>query len=120
MTDELATRLNRPLTIGQTKIDRRLVLAPMTFLGHVAFRELLAGFGGFGLLFSEMCSARRIPHEIRTGSPYFCWREAERRHLVMQIVGDDPSTMATAARIIEDNGLFGVDLNFGLFGGHDL
>ena len=113
MADELTTQLNRPLTIGHTLIHRRLMLAPMTFLGNVAFRELLAGFGGYGLLFGEMCSARRIPHEVHTGSAYFCWRAEERQHLVMQIVGDDPATMATAARIIEDNGLFGVDLNFG-------
>ena len=113
MKAELASRLNQPLNLGGATIHRRLALAPMTFLGHIAFRELLAGFGGFGLLFSEMCSARRIPHEIRTGSAYFCWREAERGHLVMQLFGADPATMATAARIIEDNGLFGVDLNFG-------
>ena len=113
MNDDLAKRLSRPLAIGQTTVDRRLVLAPMTFLGHIAFRELLDGFGGFGLLFSEMCSARRIPHEVRTGSAYFCWREAERKHLVFQIVGAEPEAMATAAKIIEDQGLFGVDLNFG-------
>lgn len=113
MNSDLADRLNCPLTIGPATIDRRLVLAPMTFLGHIAFRELLDGFGGAGLLFSEMCSARRIPHEIHTGSAYFCWREAERQRLVMQIFGADPDAMATAARIIEDQGLFGVDLNFG-------
>jgi nifR3 family TIM-barrel protein len=110
---DLAARLNRPLAIGSTAIDGRLALAPMTFLGHIAFRELLAEYGGYGLLFGEMCSARRIPQEVRSGSAYFCWREAERRHLVMQIFGADPHTMATAARIIEDKGLFGVDLNFG-------
>ena len=110
---DLAERLNRPLAVGGAVIDRRLALAPMTFLGHIAFRELLAGFGGYGLLFGEMCSARRIPHEIRTGSAYFCWREEERGRLVMQLFGADPATMAAAARIIEDSGLFGVDLNFG-------
>ena len=109
----LASQLKRPLAIGRTTIDGRLVLAPMTFLGHIAFRELLARFGGYGLLFSEMCSARRIPQENRSRSAYFCWREEERQHLVMQIFGADPSTMATAARIVEDNGLYGVDLNFG-------
>jgi nifR3 family TIM-barrel protein len=113
MKSDLSSRLNRPLTIGPATIDRRLVLAPMTLLGHIAFRELLAGFGGYGLLFGEMCNARRIPREVRAGSAYFCWREAERHHLVMQIFGADPATMATAARIVEDNGLFGVDLNFG-------
>jgi len=113
MNTELALRLNRPLTIGRAAIGNRLVLAPMTFLGHIAFRELLAGFGGYGLLFSEMCSARRIPQEVGGRSAYFCWREKERDHLVMQIFGDDPAAMARAARIIEDCGLFGVDLNFG-------
>jgi nifR3 family TIM-barrel protein len=113
MKSDLVSRLNRPLPIGRTMVDHRLVLAPMTFLGHIAFRELLAGFGGYGLLFGEMCSARRIPGEARATSAYFCWREAERHRLVMQIFGADPSIMATAARIVEDNGIYGVDLNFG-------
>lgn len=113
MESDLSARLNRPLTIGGTTIDSRLALAPMTLLGHIAFRELLAGFGGYGLLFGEMCSAKRIPGEARTGSPYFSWREVERQHLVMQIFGADPTAMATAARIIEEKGLYGVDLNFG-------
>ena len=113
MRSDLSLRLNRPLTIGRTTIDRRLVLAPMTLLGHVAFRELLAEFGGYGLLFGEMCSARRIPQETHTSSAYFRWRERERQHLVMQIFGADPKAMARAARIIEEKGLYGVDLNFG-------
>jgi tRNA-dihydrouridine synthase B len=113
MKSALSTRLNQPLAIGNTTIARRLVLAPMTLLGHIAFRQLLAGFGGYGLLFGEMCSARRIPHEVRSGSAYFCWRDAERRHLVMQLFGADPAAMRAAARIVEENGLYGVDLNFG-------
>ena len=113
MKADLPSQLNRPLAIGRTTIDRRLVLAPMTLLGHIAFRELLADFGGYGLLFGEMCSARRIPQEANTGSAYFGWREAERQHLVIQIFGADPTAMARAARVIEEKGLFGVDLNFG-------
>ena len=113
MRSDLSLRLNRPLTIGRTTIDRRLVLAPMTLLGHIAFRELLAGFGGYGLLFGEMCSARRIPQEAQTGSAFFCWRKKERQHLVLQIFGANPTAMAKAARIIEEKGLYGVDLNFG-------
>jgi nifR3 family TIM-barrel protein len=113
MGADLASRLNRPLTIGNKTIVGRLVLAPMTFLGHIAFRELLAGFGGYGLLFSEMCSARRVPREVGRKSAYFCWREEEKEHLVIQIFGKDPAAMADAARIVQDRGLFGVDLNFG-------
>lgn len=113
MGDDLSDFLNTPLAIRKHCIKSRLVLAPMTVLGNVAFRELLSSFSGFGLLFSEMCSAKRIPNENRQTSAYFKWIESELPHLVCQIVGDDPAVMASAARIIEEKGFFGVDINFG-------
>jgi len=85
----------------------------MTFLGHVAFRELLTELGGCGLLFSEMCSARTIPTENRHTSPYFRWRDEERGRLVCQIFGRVPEEMADAAVRIQAEGFFGVDINFG-------
>jgi nifR3 family TIM-barrel protein len=85
----------------------------MAFVGNVAFRELVEKFGGYGLLFTEMCSAKRIPNENRWISPYFRWRDLERGALVCQIFGSDPVIMAAAARRIEKEGFFGIDLNFG-------
>jgi nifR3 family TIM-barrel protein len=113
LLSELARRLQRPLEIRGRRVANRLVLAPMAQLGHVAYRELLAGYGGCGLMFSEMCSARRVPLENPANSTYFRWRDAERSQLVIQIVGSVPEEMAAAARRIEAEGLFGVDLNFG-------
>ena len=110
---QLADILNQPLAIGNTFIEKRLVMAPMAFLGNVAFRELVQQFGGYGLLFSEMCSAKRIPQENRYRSSYFKWRDAELPQLVCQIFGADPATMALAARRIEAEQFFGVDINFG-------
>jgi nifR3 family TIM-barrel protein len=112
MTD-LTETLSRPLTIGNRTITGRLILAPMTYLGHVAFREIIATFGGFGLLFSEMCSAKRIPTENRNTSALYRWREEELPYLVCQIVGADPAAMGRAAGLIEAEGFFGVDINFG-------
>ena len=109
--------LKQPLQIGNKIIKNRLVLAPMTFLGHVAFRELVSNFGGCGLMFSEMCSAKAIPHENRYVSHYFKWREEESSQLILQIFGRDPRLMASAARRVEDEGLFGVDINFGCSNG---
>lgn len=109
----LAELLNRPLRIADKILSKRLVFAPMTFLGHVAFRELLSEFGGCGLLFTEMCSAKTIPTENRWVSRHFRWRNEELPQLVCQIVGCDPERMAAAARRIEAEGFFGVDLNFG-------
>ena len=110
---DLSQRVNLPLQLGKRWIQQRLVLAPMTYLGHVALRELIAEFGGCGLLFSEMCSAKRILNENRYESAVFRWRDEELPTLVCQIVGHDPETMAAAARIVEKNGFFGVDINFG-------
>ncbi|MDM8523492.1 tRNA-dihydrouridine synthase family protein [Desulfococcaceae bacterium HSG8] len=105
--------LNSPLSVGNKTVEKRLVLAPMTQLGHIAFRELVSTFGGYGLLFTEMCSAKRIPNENREISPYFKWRDEELSRLVCQIAGPAPEIMANAARRIEAEGFFGVDINFG-------
>jgi nifR3 family TIM-barrel protein len=85
----------------------------MAGLGHVAFREVLAGFGGYGFMVSEMCNARAVPQENRHISPVFRWRDGEEGGLVCQIFGGDPGEMAAAARRIESEGLLGVDINMG-------
>lgn len=113
MTIELANTLNRSLCIGNRSIAKRLVLAPMAFVGNIAFRELVEKFGGYGLLFTEMCSAKRIPHENRHISSYFRWRDPELDCLICQIFGADPAILAAAAERIEKEGFFGIDLNFG-------
>ncbi len=113
MIYNLAEYLRQPLKIGNKSIEKRLILAPLTFLGNIAFRELVSRYGGYGLLYSEMCSAKTVPHENRFVSPCFRWRDEERSRLVCQIFGADPLEMAEAARRIENEGLFGVDINFG-------
>lgn len=111
MIQNLADHLNQPLTLGGKTIPCRLVMAPMTQLGHVAHRRLVAAYGGFGLLFSEMCAARRLPHENRKLSACFKWDPGEVGHLVWQIIGSEPAEMAAGARRIEQEGFFGVDIN---------
>lgn len=113
MNLKLKQYLNTPLQIGNRIIKKRLILAPMSGLTHVAFRELVAEYGGHGLLYTEMCSAKNLPHENRHVSPVFRWRDTELSGLVCQIFGSDPAIMADAARRIESEGFFGVDLNFG-------
>jgi len=105
--------INTPLKIGNRVIPGRLILAPMAGLTHVAYRELLDSYGGCSLMFTEMCSARSIPQENRYVSPVFRWRDEELPHLVCQIFGSDPEVMVTAAKKVEAEGFFGVDLNFG-------
>ena len=103
--------IQTPLQIGNRTIDSRLVFAPMSGLGHVAFRELLSDYGHYGLLFSEMSSAKAIPHENRHVSPVFRWRDCERHQLVWQLLGNSPKDMAKAAQRIAREEFFGVDIN---------
>lgn len=108
-----ASSLNLPLTVGKRRLSAPLALAPMAGLGHVAFRHVLAGFGGYGFMVTEMCNARAVPEESRHHSPVFRWRDEERDQLVCQIFGNEPEAMARAASRIEREGLLGVDINMG-------
>lgn len=110
---ELAKYLNQPLTIGNKQIANRLFLAPMAGLGHVAMRKTLAQFGGYGLLFTGMFSAKAVPTENPLKSAVFSWRQQELPNLVGQIFGSDPKIMAEAAKRLEQEGFWGVDINMG-------
>jgi nifR3 family TIM-barrel protein len=110
---DLADRLNRPLSIGGRTVANRLWLAPLAGLGHVAFREVLDGYGGCGLTFTEMCGAKSVPTENPLVSPVFRWRAAELPRLVCQVAGATPEQMVPAARRVEDCGFFGFDINMG-------
>jgi len=102
-----------PFFIGGQPVKGRLFLAPMAKVGNIAFRELVADFGGAGLLFTEMNGARSIPPVQGRNNDGFMWRDEELPHLVCQLFGNEPEVMATAARRVEAEGFFGVDLNFG-------
>lgn len=103
----------KSIKIGGKILENRLFLAPLAGLGHVALRELIAEFGGAGLLFTGMCNARAVPHENPEVSHVFRFRQEELPSLVCQIFGSDPLDMGKAAQRIEKEGFFGVDLNFG-------
>ena len=54
----------RGLTISQP-----LLLAPMAGLSHSALRQIIHGFGGVGLLATEMLPARKLPTQNPQFSP---------------------------------------------------
>ncbi len=105
--------LNRPLQVGSCVVPKRLFLAPLSKLGNVAFRQLVAGFGGFGALFSEMTGSRSVAAGGGPAYSGFMWRKAELPHLVCQLYGDEPEVMALAAQRVAAHGFMGVDINFG-------
>jgi len=84
---------------------------------NYAFRQIVRGFGGLGLLATEMISARgfvRLEARDR-GFPDRLWGVAEEvRPLAVQIWDNDPSIMAeVGARLAHDFRVSLVDINFG-------
>lgn len=110
---EFADFLNRPIQVGRVVISKRLLLAPLSKLGNVAFRELVSSFGGFGLLFSEMTGSRSVASGGGPAYSGFMWRKEELPYLVCQLYGDEPEVMARAAERVAAEGFMGVDVNFG-------
>ncbi len=109
----MAERLREPLSIGGKTVSSRLVLAPMAGLNHQAMRELVGADGGAGLLYTGMLSAKAVPTENPKKSDAFSWNEEELPILVGQLFGNEPEDLAVAARRIEAEGFFGVDVNMG-------
>ena len=110
---DLASIINTPLQIGNKNIKTRLNLAPMAGLGHVAMREAISQYGGYGLLFTGMLNAKAVPTENPRTSHLFRFSQSELPALVGQIFGKDPAWMAAAAKRLEQEGFWGVDINMG-------
>ena len=58
------------ITIGRTTLAPALFLAPMAGVTNSAFRRLLADYGGYGALFTEMVSASAFLKEKPEQSPF--------------------------------------------------
>jgi tRNA-dihydrouridine synthase B len=99
-------------TLGEKTISPALLLAPMAGLTHSAFRRLIADFGGYGALFTEMLSCRALLYEKVFESP-FTKRRASEGPVIYQLrlTGDED-----IVKIIEKLQLlnpFGLDINLG-------
>jgi tRNA-dihydrouridine synthase B len=65
------------MTLGATQLTPALFLAPMAGITNSAFRRLLADYGGYGALFTEMVSASAFLRERPDQSPYTKRRACE-------------------------------------------
>lgn len=86
-------------------------MAPMVDLSHVAYRELVRGFGGCDLFYSEMLNSRIVPKEDLSTSAYLQWACLD--DLIFQIVGNDFSAMQAAIKRLDALHPRGIDINMG-------
>jgi tRNA-dihydrouridine synthase B len=102
----------RPIQIRNLRIDPPLLLAPMAGLTHTVLRRVIAGFGGIGLLSTEMLSARKLPRENPNVSPYLI-RTAAEKPLSYQLLISGVEELAPALGMLHACQADAVDLNLG-------
>lgn len=69
--------ITNPLKLKNLIVNPPLFCAPMAGITHSAFRRLVAGFGGYGALFTEMLSAKALMHENIGATPFTKKRDCE-------------------------------------------
>jgi len=102
----------------------RFSVAPMLDYTDRHFRVLMRQVSRHSLLYSEMVVARALDHLVQQGPPH-CQAERQQRlerligfdnmekPLVLQLGGDNPQELATAAQLAADWGYDEVNLNVG-------
>ncbi len=99
------------IKIGNITIDSPVILAPMSGVTDMPFRQLVKKFGA-GLVVSEMIASRAMIIQTRQSLQKCAISEFEDTTSV-QLAGCDPEVMAEAAKLNEDLGAPIIDINFG-------
>jgi tRNA-dihydrouridine synthase B len=107
--------LTQPWRIGPVEIPNRVVLAPLAGIGNW-FVRLQAKRHGAGLAVSEMVSSFAIHHRNeKTMRELLCIHPDERAGgpVSIQLFGQDPEVMRSAAATVAEHGADLIDLNMG-------
>lgn len=99
-----------PLTLRGVTFDPPLFCAPMANITHSAFRRLVADFGGYGALFTEMLSAKQVRHENPHTSPWLKRRPRENR-VIYQLLVTEVGGLAESIERLAPLRPDGIDLN---------
>lgn len=101
-----------PFAIDHIPINTPLTLAPMAGYTDYAYRHLIRGLGGCGLLYTELISSEALVRRNKKTLKVFVWSEEE-RPVAVQIYGSEPEVMAAAAQDVASRGAEIIDINMG-------
>nr|WP_181903959.1 tRNA dihydrouridine synthase DusB [Ciceribacter selenitireducens] len=105
-----SSALQSPFEIGPITIRNRVILAPMSGVSDLPFRQLAWRFGA-GLVVTEMVASKELVHNAAES-----WARLKGAGLtphMVQLAGREAHWMAEAARIAEANGADIIDINMG-------
>ncbi len=108
----MQTPLKKKIKIRNLQIDPPLLLAPMAGLTHSALRQIIFGFGGIGLASTEMLSAKRLPAENPSISPYLI-RSGSEQPLSYQLLTSTVGELGPAIDVLHKVKADAIDLNMG-------
>lgn len=102
--------LKEPFRIGDVEIRNRVILAPMSGVTDLPFRQLAWQWGA-GLVVTEMVASRELAHNH--GESWARLKSAGISPHMVQLAGREAQWMAEAARIAEGEGADIIDINMG-------
>jgi tRNA-dihydrouridine synthase B len=100
------------IQIGDTTVSPALFLAPMAGVTNSAFRRLVADFGGYGALYTEMLSGAAFLHENALQSPFTKWRAEEGRVICQFHLSGREDVEGILAKA-QEMGYLAIDINLG-------
>jgi tRNA-dihydrouridine synthase B len=101
----------RPVDIGPIRIEDPVILAPMSGVTDMPFRQMVKRDGA-GLVVSEMIASAAMVRENRK-TLLMAKNSPEEFPMAVQLAGCEPEVMADAAKLNEDRGAAIIDINFG-------
>ena len=104
--------LTSPFSIGEVEIANRVLLAPLAGIGNW-FVRLQARRHGAGLAVSEMVSSFGLHYGNERTLQELLRLHPEEHPVSVQLFGQDPEVMRSAAAIVADAGADLIDINMG-------
>ena len=103
--------LSKSFQIGGVAVRNRAVLAPMSGVTDLPFRQLAWRFGA-GLVVTEMVASRELV--ANKGESWARLKNAGMTPHMVQLAGREAHWMAETAKIAADNGADIIDINMGV------
>src|SRR3989344_184538 len=88
-------------------------LAPMAGVTDASYRQLIKKIAPETIIFTEFLSTDAIHYGAKKTLEMISFDAELERPFIVQIFGNDPEHFLTAAKIIEDLGADGIDINMG-------
>jgi nifR3 family TIM-barrel protein len=104
--------LTEPFRIGEVEIENRVLLAPLAGIGNWFVRLQARRFGA-GLAVSEMISSFGLHHGDERTHREFLRLHPDEHPVALQLFGQEPEVMASAARTAAEAGADIIDINMG-------